>query len=55
MHETLRDPGSIPGSGIPPGEGFDNPLEYSCQENPMDKGAWQTTVDRIAQGQTQLK
>ena len=34
------DPGSIPGSGRSPGEGNGNPLQYSCLENPMDRGAW---------------
>ena len=34
------DLGSIPGSGRSPGEGNDSPLQYSCQENPMDRGAW---------------
>ena len=34
------DPGSIPGSGRSPGEGNGNPLQYSCLENPVDKGAW---------------
>ena len=34
------DLGSIPGSGRFPGEGNDNPLQYSCLENPMDRGAW---------------
>ena len=34
------DADSIPGSGIPPGEGNDNPLQYSCLENPMDRGGW---------------
>ena len=34
------DPGSIPGSGRSPGEGNGNPLEYSCLENSMDRGAW---------------
>ena len=34
------DPGSILGSGRPPGEGNGNPLQYSCLENPMDRGAW---------------
>ena len=38
------DPGSIPGSGRSPGEGNGNPLQYSCLENPMDRGAWQATV-----------
>ena len=34
------DPGSIPGSGRPRGEGNSNPLQYSCLGNPMDRGAW---------------
>ena len=38
------DPGLIPGSGRPPGEGKGYPLQYSCLENPMDRGAWQATV-----------
>ena len=37
------DPGSIPGSGRSPGEGNGNPLQYSCLENPMDRGAWWAT------------
>ena len=36
----IRDVGSIPGSGISPGEGNGNPLQYSCLENSMDGGAW---------------
>ena len=36
--------GSIPGSGRAPGEGNDNPLQCSCLENPMDRGAWWATV-----------
>jgi len=36
----IRDPGSIPGSRRSPGEGNGNPLQYSCLENPMDRGAW---------------
>ena len=36
-----RDTGSIPGSGRSPGGGHGNPLQYSCLENPMDRGAWQ--------------
>ena len=35
-----RDVGSIPGSGISPKGGNGNPLQYSCLENPMDRGAW---------------
>ena len=42
------DPGSIPGSGRSPGEGNGNPLQYSCLENPMDRGAWQATVPGVA-------
>ena len=36
-----REVGSIPGSGRSPGEGNDNPLQYSCLGNPKDRGAWQ--------------
>ena len=39
----LGDLGSIPGSGRPPGGGHGNPLQYSCLENPVDRGAWGTT------------
>ena len=42
------DPGLIPGSGRSPGEGSGNPLQYSCLENPMDRGTWQATVCGIA-------
>ena len=44
-----RDMGSIPESGRSPGGGHGNPLQYSCQENPMDRGAWWATVHRVAQ------
>ena len=44
----LRDTGSVPGLGRYPGEGHGNPLQESCLENSMDRGAWQTTVRRIA-------
>ena len=37
---NVGDLGSIPGSGISSGEGNGNPLQYSCLENPMDRGAW---------------
>ena len=40
----IRDAGSIPGSGISPGEGNGSPLQYSCLENLMDRGAWWDTV-----------
>ena len=46
------DTGSIPGSGRCPGGGNGNPLQYSCQENAMDRGAWQATVHRVAKSQT---
>ena len=46
----------IPGSGRSPGEGHGNPLQYSCLENPIDRGACQaTTVHRVADSQTQLE
>ena len=41
---NARDLGSIPGLGRSPGEGNGNPLQYSCLENPMDRGAWRATV-----------
>ena len=49
-----RDAGSIPGSGRFPGEGNDNPLQFSCLENSMDRGACQATVHGVAKSQTQL-
>ena len=48
------DPGSIPVSGRSPGEGNGNPVEYSCLENPMDRGAWQATVHGVAKSWTRL-
>ena len=51
----MRDADSIPGSRRSPGGGHDNPLQYSCLENPMDRGAWQATVYRVAKSQTSLK
>ena len=44
----IRDVGSIPGLGKSPGGGHGNPLQYSCLENPVDRGAWQATVFRVA-------
>ena len=44
-----RDLGLIPGSGKYPGVGNGNPFQYSCLENPMDRGAWQATVHRVAE------
>ena len=46
------DPGSIPGSGRSPGEGNGNPFQYSCLENPMDRGAWWATVHWVSKSQT---
>ena len=45
----LRDVGSIPGSGRFPGGGHGNPLQYSCLENPMDRGAWRATAHRVSE------
>ena len=42
------DVSSIPGSGRAPGEGADNPLQYSCLASPMDRGVWQATVHGVA-------
>ena len=50
----IRDMGSIPGLGRFPGGGHGNPLQYSCLENPMDRGAWWATVHRITKSWTQL-
>ena len=49
------DQGLIPGLGTSPGGGNGNPLQYSCLENPMDRGAWWETIHRIAQSRTRLK
>ena len=43
----VRDTGSIPGSGRSPGGEHGSPLQYSCLENPMDRGAWQATVHGV--------
>ena len=43
----IRDVGSIPGSGRFPGEGNGNPLQYSCLENPMDRGTWWAIVHGV--------
>ena len=42
------DPGSVPGSGRSPGEGHGNPLQYSCLEYYLDRGAWRATVSGVA-------
>ena len=46
------DAGLIPGLGRSPGGGHGNPLQYSCLENPMDRGAWPATVHRVAESDT---
>ena len=51
---NVGDLGLIPGLGRSPGEGNGNPLQYSCLENPMDRGAWQDTDYRITKSWTQL-
>ena len=48
----IRAAGSIPGSGRSPGGGHGNPLQYSCLENSMDRGAWWTTVHGFTMSQT---
>ena len=48
------DASSIPGSGSSLGEGIGNPLQYSCLENPMDRGAWWAAVHVVTKSQTQL-
>ena len=49
-----RDLGSIPGSGRSPREGKGNPLQNSCLENPMDRGAWRATVDSVSRSWTNV-
>ena len=51
---SAGDQSSVPGSGRPPGEGHGNPLQHSCLENPMDRGAWPATVHAVAKSWTQL-
>ena len=51
----LRDAVSIPEWGRSPGGGHGSPLQCSCLENPMDRGAWQATDHRVAKSWTQLK
>ena len=47
----VRDVGLIPGSGRSPGGGNGNPLQYSCLENSMDRGAWRATVHGVRKSQ----
>ena len=49
------DAGLIPGLGRSPGGGHGNPLQYSCLENPTDRGAWRATVHGVTLSQTRLK
>ena len=49
---NVGDLGLIPGSGRCSGEGNGNPLQYSCLENPMDRGAWQATVHGVTKSRT---
>ena len=50
----IRDTGLIPGLGRSPGEMNGNPLQYSCLENPMDRGAWRVTVHGVTKSRTRL-
>ena len=50
----ITNVGSMPGLGRSPGEENGNPLQYSCLEKPMDRGAWQATVHRVSKSQTRL-
>ena len=52
--EDTRDTSSIPGLGRSPGEGNGNPHQYSCLENPIDRGVWWATVHEVSKSQTQL-
>ena len=49
---SAGDLGSIPGLGRAPGEGHGNPLQYSCLENSMDRGAWRATVHEVTESRT---
>ena len=51
---VVKDAGSIPGLGRSPGGEHGNPPQYSCLENPMDRGAWRATVHKITKSQTRL-
>ena len=46
------DPGLVPGWGRSTGKGNNNPLQYSCLENPVDRGAWQATVHGVTKSRT---
>ena len=49
---SAGDPGSLPGSGRSPGEGYGNPLQYSCLEKSMGRGAWRATVHGVKESDT---
>ena len=51
---SAGDLGLIPGSGRSPGEGNGNPLQFSCLENPMNRGAWRTKVRGVVKSRTRL-
>ena len=51
----VREAGSIPGLGRSPGEGHSNSLQYSCQENHVERGAWWAIIRGVTQSQTRLK
>ena len=51
----VRDKGLIPRSGRSPGEGHDNPLQYFCLQNPLDRGVWQAIVQNVAKNWTGLQ
>ena len=52
---AMRDAGSIPGSGRYPGGGYGNSLQYSCLENPVDRGDCQTTLHWVTKSRTKWK
>ena len=52
---VVRDLDSVPGSERSPGGGHGNPPQYSCLENPMDRGAWRAMVHRVTKSLIQLK
>ena len=51
---AMWDPGSVPGSGRSPGKGHGNSLQYSCLENPMDRGAWRATFHGVTKSGIRL-
>ena len=55
MPADVRDTSLIPGLGRSPGGGHGDPLQCSCLENPMDRGAWQPSVTRVTENRTQAR